>query len=178
MFNTTCHLAPVGSHHWLSRDNTGKVQIKAFCYKREVRSGYVAGFERGQTWQGVFSKPPPTTDADGYFPHQERELLCSYTCRVVPRYSEYTNTLYIVTCNCCYYHCCSCMARSSLIHKCFYDIIHAIVLHKFVMEVSNIYTVGKMIHGSSSWMSLTLCITQHSRIKLSSVFAEGFVWYF
>ncbi len=30
--------------------------------------------------------------------------------------------------------------QASMIHKCFYDIIHAVVLHKFVMEVSNIYT--------------------------------------
>lgn len=84
MFNTTCHLAPVGSHHWLSRDTLAKFRLRPFVTKERLGLGMWQAL-RGQTWQGV-CKPPPTTDADGYFPHQEQELLCSYTCRVVPRY--------------------------------------------------------------------------------------------
>lgn len=142
MFNTTCHLAPVGSHHWLSRDILAKFRLRPFVTKERLGLGMWQALREDKPDKG-FCKPPPTTHADGYFPHQERELLCSYTCRVVPRYIVNIPILYIVTCNCCYYHYCSCMARSSMIHKCFYDIIHAIVLHKFVMEVSNIYTVRK-----------------------------------
>jgi hypothetical protein len=39
--------------------------MKAFCYKREVRSGYVAGFERTNLTGGLQTPlPPPTTLMD------------------------------------------------------------------------------------------------------------------